>query len=386
VFESQLGNDDQFVAQLAGVPVGEWGFAWRFTTDNGATWLYADLPPGSPYAPDTAGHLIIRGAEVCDDTYDNDGNGAADCDDEACAGDPACATPCVDDAYEDNDTQATATPFVAPAMNAVMVDGDLDWYSVTACAGAVVTFTATFDPATDIDIHGFDQGGTPIGSSTGFSGTETFSYPTSTAQTLAVRVREYTTDACAAYVLTIAVDESGCQPAVPVPFISQYVEGGSFNKALEITNAPGAADLDLTDCVVRLYFNGQTTFSSIALTGADTTLSGGESFVICHAQVDSTLFAGLCDQSTTALSYNGDDAVALVCGGTTYDVIGQIGVDPGAGWTGTLPNSSTVDRTLVRRCGFYGDPDGSDPFNPDTEWTGAPINSVAGLGVYGCAP
>ena len=29
--------------------------------------------------------------ELCDDGIDNDGNGLVDCDDEACAGDPACS-------------------------------------------------------------------------------------------------------------------------------------------------------------------------------------------------------------------------------------------------------------------------------------------------------
>ena len=63
------------------------------------------------------------------------------------------------------------------------------------------------------------------------------------------------------------------------------------------------------------------------------------------------------DQTTANFLYNGDDAVALRRDGTIVDVIGQIGVDPGAEWGSG--DASTADATLRRKPGVHaGDADG----------------------------
>jgi uncharacterized protein len=91
-----------------------------------------------------------------------------------------------------------------------------------------------------------------------------------------------------------------------------------------------------------------------------------------------------CDLVDTHLEHNGNDAVALSCGAQTYDVIGQIGVDPGAGGWGTNP--STLNTTLTRQCSVTtGDPDGTNTFDPAIEWTGAPQDTFSGLGSH-CGP
>lgn len=163
-------------------------------------------------------------------------------------------------------------------------------------------------------------------------------------------------------------------------FFSEYVEGSSNNKALEIANT-GPGSLDLSQCEVLRYSNGSTQGVSIALSG---TLAAGQVHVICNNRFDSSNL-NLCDQTDSNINFNGDDAVELRCNGTTRDVIGQIGTDPGSAWTGN--GVSTQNATLCRKSNVSsGDTNGSDAFDPSVQWVGLPINTFGGLGnLNGCA-
>ena len=166
-------------------------------------------------------------------------------------------------------------------------------------------------------------------------------------------------------------------------FFSEYVEGSSNNKALEIYNA-GAGPVLLSSCEVRVYPNGATA-PNASLSLAAVELAAGDVWVVCHPSFDPLLNPGdFCDE-TLSLGYNGDDAVALNCQGTMMDIIGQIGVDPGAEWLGStsVPAIGTQNDTLVRNCSVTeGDANGDDAFDPDAEWTSAGLDGVAGLGVH----
>ncbi len=67
-------------------------------------------------------------------------------------------------------------------------------------------------------------------------------------------------------------------------FFSEYIEGSSNNKAFEIYNGTGA-DVDLSQYVVELYFNGATDPGNpITLSEIQPTLEDGEVLVIANAQ------------------------------------------------------------------------------------------------------
>jgi hypothetical protein len=164
-------------------------------------------------------------------------------------------------------------------------------------------------------------------------------------------------------------------------FFSEYVEGTMSNKAIEIVNLTGAA-FDLTQCVVRLYTNGATSpGSTLTLAGS---LANQDVLVIC--QNSSGTIGPFCDQTSGVANFNGNDALELFCNGTTLDVMGQIGFDPGApGWGSG--NESMVNHTLRRKCSvLHGDTNGLDAFDPATEWTGFAIDTFSGLGSPACAP
>lgn len=166
-------------------------------------------------------------------------------------------------------------------------------------------------------------------------------------------------------------------------FFSEYVEGTSNNKALEIFNGTGSAiDLAAGGYNVQMYFNGSTSAAlTINLTG---TVADGDVFVLAHSSADPVILAQA-DQTNGAGWFNGDDTVVLRKGTNIIDVIGQIGIDPGTEWGTGL--TSTADNTLRRKSGIEaGDPNGGDPFDPALEWDGFATNTFDGLGSHSVTP
>ncbi|MFN2323682.1 MAG: lamin tail domain-containing protein, partial [Trueperaceae bacterium] len=113
-------------------------------------------------------------------------------------------------------------------------------------------------------------------------------------------------------------------------FISEYVEGGSLDKAIEIYNGTDATvDLAAGSYVVQVFSNGAATPSrTVVLAG---TVVAGDVFVVANPRAGGTI-AFDTDITDSGVSWNGNDAVALVKDGAFLDVIGQIGVDPGSEW------------------------------------------------------
>lgn len=129
-------------------------------------------------------------------------------------------------------------------------------------------------------------------------------------------------------------------------FISEYVEGSSNNKYIEIFNGTGAA-VDLSGYRLRLYSNGASTPSSeVLLSGS---LLNGSTIVYKNSAAVLTLPAGVTATTNSAVNFNGDDAVALykISTASNVDIFGNIGEDPGEQW-GTSP-LWTINTTLVRK-------------------------------------
>jgi predicted extracellular nuclease len=182
---------------------------------------------------------------------------------------------------------------------------------------------------------------------------------------------------------------AGAQSALAAPselFFSEYIEGSSNNKALEIFNGTGVpVNLGTGGYNVQMFFNGSATAGlTINLTG---TVASGDVFVLAQSSANETILAQA-DQTNGGGWFNGDDAVVLRKGTTVVDVIGQIGFDPGSEWGTGL--TSTADNTLRRKAAVEaGNADGSDTFDPAAEWEGFATDTSDGLGghiVVGDAP
>ncbi|MFT5204091.1 MAG: hypothetical protein ACI9C1_003497, partial [Candidatus Aldehydirespiratoraceae bacterium] len=100
---------------------------------------------------------------------------------------------CTDDVYEDNDTQATATPLVnGVAVNGRACTSDDDWFSISATAGELITVVADFvDADGDIDMRLFDPSGTQIDISATTSDGEAITRTAAVTGTYALRVYRF---------------------------------------------------------------------------------------------------------------------------------------------------------------------------------------------------
>ncbi|MBN8696589.1 MAG: T9SS type A sorting domain-containing protein [Bacteroidetes bacterium] len=207
--------------------------------------------------------------------------------------------------------------------------------------------------------------------------------------------------------------------------ISEYVEGTSNNKALEIFNpTPNAISLNNNYRLVR-YNNGTGAAAGEANAQAmvnlgNPTIQSGQTYVIVidkrdanqpcpgnECAVDSALQAKadvfLCPDYNIsyAMYFNGNDAVSLQKtsnGGTSWqyvDIFGMIG-DPamvsGTAWSDAFPYDGsagawwTVNQTLVRKptvmSGVTSNP--TPYFIVTTEWDSLPVNTYSGLGSHTC--
>ena len=162
-------------------------------------------------------------------------------------------------------------------------------------------------------------------------------------------------------------------------FISEYIEGTSNNKALEIYNGTGApVDLAANGYAVQMCFNGSASCSlNIPLMG---TVAPGDVFVLAQSAASPVILAQA-DQTNGSGWFNGDDVVVLRKGATLIDVLGQLGFDPGTEWGSGL--TSTADNTLRRKATIEaGDSNPSDVFDPAVEWDGFATDDFTGLGAH----
>ena len=199
-----------------------------------------------------------------------------------------------------------------------------------------------------------------------------------------VRGLRATVTAMAAGALSVTgVLATSPRPAGAAPtelFISEYVEGTSNNKAIEIFNGTGAlVDLAADAYDLQYFFNGNPVAGlTINLTGS---VADGDAYVVAQASANATILAQA-DQTNSSNWFNGDDAVVLRRAGVVIDSIGQAGVDPGTEWGAGL--TSTADNTLRRKAAIEaGDPTPTDAFDPAVEWDGFATDTFDGLGAHG---
>ena len=200
---------------------------------------------------------------------------------------------------------------------------------------------------------------------------------------------------------TMSVNAQDCSEL----FFSEYVEGWSQNKAIEVYN-PTSASIDLSDYQVERYSNGTTNSSAGGITALTGTLASGDAFVLTSGETDSASTFGYIDailfnmgdmaeplgSYPTPMHMNGNDAMVLTKNGVIIDVIGRVGEDPASGaWTDdaasgfTMGSWWTAQHTLIRKnTVLYGDDNGLDLFNPSLEWDSLVVGSWNNLGTHTC--
>lgn len=365
-------------------------------------------------------------AEICNDMIDNDGDMAIDCADSDCAASPTCVEVCTDGVDNDGDMMIDCADTAGcPAMTPCQPNGKVCAGGLCACPGGTTEMACNDGMDNDCDglsdcldpncaaapncgeicTDNMDNNGNslvdcadplcnnqscgPNGLTCSGMAPQMCTCPGGMVESSCTDNIDNNCDGLTDCMDPMCAGMPGCMMTVGTLFFSEHVEGSSNNKALEIINKFATPfDLAANACKVEIFSNGAATVSStVNLTG---TIASNDVWVVCNVSSGATLLA-LCDQTapasgTTALNFNGDDAIRLSCGATVYDIIGQIGVDPGVEW-GTAPNS-TLNSTIRRKCSVtMGDTNGTDAYSPvPAEWGGFAQDTFTGIGSPLCEP
>lgn len=103
-------------------------------------------------------------------------------------------------------------------------------------------------------------------------------------------------------------------------YFSEYVEGSSNNKAIEIKNETGNS-INLASYSIKKQTNGSGSWSTgLTLTG---TLANNGKYVIVNSAISSSCYSTAnLSTSATEMAYNGNDPIGLFKNGVLIDVIG----------------------------------------------------------------
>jgi len=191
---------------------------------------------------------------------------------------------------------------------------------------------------------------------------------------------------CAGEVACSDDNTGGGDPVAQAVLITEYIEGGSSNKAIEITNL-GSTDVDLGagEYKLALYSNGSVNEGNTELLIG--TLAPNASLVIYNASADPEfIFDAPNGISSQVTFFNGDDALVLTKAGIVVDSFGRVGEDPGSAWTDANDaNFSTANKTLRRLSSVTtGDTVVDDAFpGASNEWLTFDQDTSDGLGCPG---
>ena len=243
--------------------------------------------------------------------------------------------------------------------------------SLTASGTTETSTNLSWTASTDnIGVTGYDvyQGATLIGSTTTATTFAVSGLIASTAYTFSVKAKDAAGNiSTASNVVNVTTNPASGGGATDLLF-SEYIEGSSFNKALEIANNTGSS-VDLSIYTVKKQTNGAGSWSTgLALSG---NLNNGAKFVIVHSSIALACYNAVSANISTAaneMTFNGNDAVGLFKNGVLIDIIGT--------FNGGTANFA-VDVTIRRKSTITSP---NTTFNLSTEWDSYAIDSCGDLG------
>ncbi|TFH17730.1 MAG: hypothetical protein E4H02_02080 [Lentisphaerales bacterium] len=127
-------------------------------------------------------------------------------------------------------------------------------------------------------------------------------------------------------------------------FFSEYCEGSSNNKYVEIFNGTDIP-ISMSSYNVQIAFNADPWIIPMSLSG---TLPTGEVYVVCSSMADESI-TSRADLVTEFLHFDGNDAVGLFRAGVLIDIVGRQGEDPVSGWDVAGTAAATRDHVLLRK-------------------------------------
>ena len=136
--------------------------------------------------------------------------------------------------------------------------------------------------------------------------------------------------------LNVQVNEA---PLITELFISEYIEGSSNNKAIEIYNGTGAS-VDLSIYSLKKQSNGAGGW------GNDTVLSGTltdkDVYIMAHSSATAGILALADSNNQGVMAFNGNDAIGLFKNDTLIDIVGVFNSTSNWGLDTTLVRKSSI--------------------------------------------
>ncbi len=153
--------------------------------------------------------------------------------------------------------------------------------------------------------------------------------------------------------------------------ISSYVEGSSWNKAIEIYNGTGKT-VDLSKYAFRKQSNGDGAFGYVLRLSGQ--LQSNKTYTIVHKSAEIAALTQKANLLTdTLLQVNGNDAICLTRSGMVIDMVGEAnaGADVIWGLDLTLQRKNTITHP--------------QSVYEQSEWNVLPVDSVAFIGTHAMA-
>lgn len=150
-------------------------------------------------------------------------------------------------------------------------------------------------------------------------------------------------------------------------FFSEYIEGSSSNKALEIANFTGTDITDLSAYEIKLSSNGNAAWTNTYTFPGGASILNQDVYVISNGGL--AVCTGVVDNQNNAITgFNGNDAVGLFKNGILIDILGTLGDN----------TEYAKDITLVRNASIAG---GNTIFDIN-EWIQSASNTCTDLGSH----
>ncbi len=271
--------------------------------------------------------------------------------------------------------QGNANPFIDhPEWVNAIWNPTPDTESPTAPTNLVISnetsngFTLSWSASTDnVGVTGYDAyiDGNYAGNSTNTSYQYTGLSPVTSYSVYVIAKDAAGNESPASASIVGTTTDTGSSGSSTELFFSEYIEGSSNNKALEIANFTGNS-IDLSAYSIQKVSNGSGSWiDEYVLSG---TLASGNVYVIANGAATSAIL-NQADATVggSPLNFNGNDAVGLFKSGSLIDIIGE-------------PNNSAniiKDVTLRRK------PEVTNPnttFDLTGEWDSYPQDTFDGLG------
>jgi len=204
------------------------------------------------------------------------------------------------------DTTAPTAPTNLVASNTTETSIDLNW-------------TAATD---NVAVTGYDvYNGAAIIASVATTSYQVTGLTAATSYTFSVKAKDAAGNiSSASNTVNATTTTSGGNGTTTELLFSEYIEGSSYNKALEIANFTGVT-VDLSMYKIKKQTNGAGSWSGgLSLTGQ---LSNGAVYVVANSSASATI-TSVADITTgnAEVTFNGNDAVGLFKNDVLIDIIG----------------------------------------------------------------